>query len=252
MFRDELDASCGHRVHRKVAQGIHAHEPLIGEIGLDHGSRSIAAWNLYLVGFYAVEQPTSLKHFHHPSSRIEAVESLQFERNLIIQAGRPIKDVDLGKAVAFPDLVVIEVMGRRDLQASGAKFHAHMCIGNHRHLALDDWYTNPLANQMLEARVLWMHCNRGIPKHGLGPRGRNGDVGVWIINQGIADSPERSVFLLVLYFEVGNSGAQDRVPVHQSCAAINVARLITAHKGFLHGIGVPRVHGEALVGPVKG
>ncbi len=60
------------------------------------------------------------------------------------------------------------------------------------------------------------------------------------------------MLVAVFHFQVGNRGAQFRIPVHQAFAAVNQVFFVQAHEDFFDRVGEAFVHGEALALPVHG
>ncbi|MNT76939.1 hypothetical protein D3C72_2160020 [compost metagenome] len=56
--------------------------------------------------------------------------------------------------------------------------------------------------------------------------------------------------LAVFHFQIGNSGVEFRIPVHQTLAAVHQAIFVETDKHFLHGARETLIHGEALALPI--
>ena len=114
-----------------------------------------------------------------------------------------------------------------------------------------------LAHQVLVALVVRVDGDGGVPQHGLRAGGGDNHIvlavlGLLAIGQGVAQVPEQPFLFLVFHFQVGDSGVQLRIPVHQSLAAVHQPFLVQPDEHFLHGAIEAVVHGEAFVVPVHG
>ena len=113
-----------------------------------------------------------------------------------------------------------------------------------------------LPNKVRVAFVFRVYGDSRIAQHGFGSCCGDDQVilavqGFRPICQWVAEVPQVALFFVVLYFEVGNRGAEDRVPVDQPLATINQAFVEQSYKYLLYGGGVAFVHREALSRPVN-
>ncbi len=138
-----------------------------------------------------------------------------------------------------------------DLHHAGAEFRIDVGIGDDRNRALRKRQTQGLADQVPVALVVRMHRNCRVAEHRFGSRGCDHDVPGAVL-QRIAKVPQRAVFLHVLHFEIGQSGEQHRVPVHQALAPVDEPLGVQAHKHFRDCPGQSRIHREAVAAPVDG
>ena len=65
--------------------------------------------------------------------------------------------------MAFAHGIVIEVVGRRDLDAACSEFHVHIAVCDNLNFAPDQGQFNKTANEVLIPLVLRVHGNGGIP-----------------------------------------------------------------------------------------
>jgi len=120
--------------------------------------------------------------------------------------------------------VVVEVVGRRDLDGAGAEFQVHENgIADDRNVAGRQRQANALADQMAITRVLGVDGDGRIAQHRLGPRSGDGQGGVRIIRQRIADVVHLASGVFVLDFDVGQCGEAARAPVDEPLAPIDQA-----------------------------
>ena len=69
-------------------------------------------------------------------------------------------------AVALPDLVVVEVMCRRDFYTTGAKLGVNVLVGNDRDSPAGQWQIKILTQQVAIAFVAWMYGNSAVTEQG--------------------------------------------------------------------------------------
>ncbi len=83
------------------------------------------------------------------------------------------EDVDDRQRVPPADLVVVEVVPRRDLDAAGAECRIDVVIGDDRNHAVGERQADVLPDEMPIALVLGVHGDGGVAQHGLRTRGRD-------------------------------------------------------------------------------
>ena len=153
--------------------------------------------------------------------------------------------------MALADLIVVEVVRRGDFHAAGTEGLVDVFVGNDRNRAAGQRQYYLTADQTAVAFVFRMHGNGCIAKHGFRAGGGNcqmtAAVGEWV-----TDLPQLAVFLLGLYFEVGNDGAQYRVPVGEAHAAIDQAVAVEFDEGVGDQLRQRFIHRETLAVPVAG
>ncbi len=118
-------AGAGVLLGRAAAHGhaalhvAHADIPLVREVGLHRGLAPIAVADLHLAILHGGQQPLALEVGHHPLAGLEAVEP-GVGAGRVVERAVGLKDVDDRDllAVAGPDVVVVGVVGRRDLDAA--------------------------------------------------------------------------------------------------------------------------------------
>ena len=158
---------------------------------------------------------------------------------------------------ALADFEIIEVVARRDLDRARSQFRVGMLVRHHLEAAASDRLENILADHILVARIVGMHGDRHVGEHRFRTRRRDDDMVAAIcqrhaIGERIAEAPEAALGLHRLHFQVGNGGAEMRVPVDEALVAIEEAALVQLHEGPDHGLRKALVHGEAFIGPVHG
>ncbi len=102
-----------------------------------------------------------------------------------------------------------------------------------------------LAHVLLVALVLRMDRHRGVAQLGLGPHGAERQ-------RAVLDVDELGVLVLALHLEVRQHGLAARAPVDDVVALVDEPLFPEADEDLAHRRRQPRVHREALAGPVAG
>ena len=98
-------------------------------------------------------------------------------------------------------LVVVLVVGRRDLHRTGSELALDDVVGDDRDDAIDERDQDAPADEGLVARVIRVNGHGGVAQDRLGPRSRDGDrrAGVrlagLLIDQVVTDEPQRARLL---------------------------------------------------------
>jgi hypothetical protein len=78
--------------------------------------------------------------------------------------------------VALADGVVVEVVGRGDLDDAGAELAVDVVVGDDRDVALAQGQAHRLADQVGVALVFRVHHHGHVAEHGLGAGGGDGEA----------------------------------------------------------------------------
>src|SRR6185437_13652744 len=141
-------------------------------------------------------------------------------RNVLVERGARSQDVDLFQAVAQADLVVVEIVRRRDLDAAGAEGGVDVGVGNDWYRPVSERQRQAFADEMFVALVVRIHGDGRVAQHRLRTGGGHYDL-TRPVFQRIAQMPKVTFLLLALYFEVGERREQHGVPVDQPLAPID-------------------------------
>ncbi len=268
--RDELHFPALHQLQPAPGQPVHLHEPLVGQVGLDHLAGAVAARDLQRVRPGLHQQAEFFQVGQHRLSRLVAVQSAVLLRRVVVECGHRGEQVDQRQVVAHADLVVVEVVRRGHLDHAGTEGAVDVVVGDHRDAAAGQRQQHVLSDQRRIARVLRMDHRGGVAQHRLRTGGGHDQVvagfaqqfvavGIQFdvlvghaVGQWIADRPQEAVLLHVLHFQVGDRGLQHRIPVDQALAAVDQAVLMPAHERLDHRRRRLRVHGEGAARPVAG
>ena len=156
-------------------------------------------------------------------------------------------------------------MRRGDFNCAGALFGISVHISHNRDRAANQRQAHGLADQMPIARIIRVHRNPGVAKHGFGAGGGDhqviagrgfGDLAIVVpfdrvlisfaAFQRVAQPPHVAVHLDLLDLKIRDRGFKMRIPVHQPFAAVNQALVIHVDKYLDHRIGKVSGHGESV------
>ena len=181
----ELHLAFGHHVERDPADRPageerafgrrlrHCDEPLVGEHRLDDRAGAAAARHRHPVRLDRLEEPERLQVLDDALAGVVAIEPSILRRRVLVDLRVEREDPDLRQAVPLSDLVVVEVVRRRDLQAPGAELLVDVGVADDRDLAFGERQHDALADQMPVALVLGVHRDRDVAEHRLGPGRRD-------------------------------------------------------------------------------
>ena len=245
----EANVAVLHRLDGGPGQRLGPHEPLVGEIGFDHGMRSVAPRHHELVRLDLLDQILGLQIFDDALARFEAIEPTVTLRSLVVDPGVGRKDVDSIQPVPLAHLIIVEVVRRRDLEAAGAELRIDIVIGDDRDAPIGQRQRDLLTLQVTVAIVVRVNRNRGVTEHGLRPCRRDDDVPA-AVRQRIPDVPQVTLFFFGQHLQIGYRCAQHGIPVDQTLAAIDQSFFIELNEGLADCLRAAVVHREALVLPV--
>ena len=170
---------------------------------------------------------------------------------MFVQSTVIIEDVDGLQMVLHTDLVVVDVVCRRDFQRTRAELAVHILVENDWDDAAHNRHHHLFPLQMCETLIFRMHTNRRITKDGFGTGCGHYNIILRIFNI-IAKIEEFGAGLLVHHLLVRDGGQRDRIPVDHTDTLINQAFVVQIHKHLDNRIILRLVHGEAGALPVAG
>ena len=113
------DPALRHGVERRLGEFIHTNEPLVGEVGLDGRLRAVGVSQFDHPVLHLHQLPSSLEITHDLVAGLLDREPLVGPRLGVERAFR-VEDVDHRQRAAATDVVVVGIVGRRNLHAAGA------------------------------------------------------------------------------------------------------------------------------------
>ncbi len=251
LLREDGGGPVLHGLARGQGQGLHAHEPLLGHVGLDDRLAAVALAHVVRVLVHADEQAQGLQVLDHGLAAGLGGHAPVLLRGVLVHVPVLVHDRHDGQAVLAAQLPVVHVVGGRDLQAAGAEVLVHVGVGDDGQFAVHQGQAHGAADGRAVAGVLGVHRHRGVAQHGLGPGGGHGE-GAPAVGQGVRYMVERALLGRELHLVVGQGGVAAAAPVDDVLAAVDEALVVEAHEHRAHGLGQAFVHGEPLPGPVHG
>ena len=246
---EELDPTLADHLQCLLGQGVHAHEPLVGEVRLDGGLAAVAVRQRNLAVFDPHQVPQPLHLGHDPLAGLVAVESGEGPP-LGVERSVGVEDVDLREPQPQSAGVVVRVVGGGHLDHPGPEGGvdqlrvAHNGDGPPRQGELD---LSPM--QVPVAVIVGMHGDGGVTQHGLGPGGRKGEAFVGA-DDGVGERPEMPLDVLGEDLVVSDGGLQVGVPVDEALAAVDQPVAEQLEEGVPDRARTDVIEGEAGAPPV--
>ena len=178
VFRHEFDFAGLDRFDCHLGQRFDIHIPLIGQVRFDDRSTSVTPWYFRFVVFDLVKQAERVEVLDDFFSSDKAIKPAIGFRGRVIDCGVIVENIVLGQIVTLADFIVIEIVCRRNLDATGAELGIDIFVGDDRHLSVDQRQQNLFANQVPVSLVLGMNRNGAVAQHCFGPGGRHDQVTV--------------------------------------------------------------------------
>ena len=159
------------------------------------------------------------------------------------------EDADDGQVMAQTHLKVVGVVGRGDLDDTGALGHVGVLVADDGDLLVQQRQDDMAAVQVGIAGVVAVDGDSGIAQHGLRAGGGQLQHLAGLLDR-VEQVPEAAVLLLVLHFRIRDGGVAVGAPVDHPVAAVDQALVVQADEHFLDGVGAALIHGKALALPV--
>ena len=156
------------------------------------------------VGLHLFQEALGLQVGDHPFPGLEPVQAL-VRAGVLVHPARLVKGLDRGQLVPKPDLEVVGVVGRGDLQSPGAERGIDMLVGDDRQNPVGQGQPDLLADEFLESFILGIDRHGRVAQHGLRPGGGHGQ-GAGTVGQGISDVVQGPRNVPVLHLQVGQGG----------------------------------------------
>ena len=228
---------------------VHRHEPLIGQHRLDDLAGAPAARHHHPVRLLFGHEPRRTQVREHRLARHVAVEAPILRRGVVVDLRFQREDFERFETMPPADLVVIEIVRGGDLHGARAERLIDGRIGKHRDATAGQRQLDLFADKTSVTLVVGIDRDGNVAEHRFGPRGGDRDKAS-AVDERIADLPELADFLFLLHLEIGNRGAEHRIPVHQPLASIDEPVVVESHECLDDGAGQALVHGKALARPI--
>mmetsp|Transcript_3095 Transcript_3095/g.9184 ORF Transcript_3095/g.9184 Transcript_3095/m.9184 type:complete len:352 (+) Transcript_3095:1410-2465(+) len=240
-----------HGGQRRPGKTLHLDEPLLAHQRLDNLPATLRPRDSLRVWLILNAQTARHQILPELFPRHEPVQTLVLS-GVPIQRPVVVHDVDELQVVPLPELVIVNIVPRRDLQCTGSKLHIHVRVGNDRNRPpARHGHHRPPPEQVPESRILRVHRQRRIAKNRLRPCRGNRNRLVRPLDR-VLEVVQRALLLRVLHLQVAHGRLQLAIPVHQVRPLIHQPFLVQFDKRLRHGVAQPVVQGEALLAPVTG
>ena len=249
LLGDQLDFVGHDRVEGGLGQLRHAHPPLQRQAGLHYGAGALAGAHRRGVFFGLGQVSRSLEILGNLGAGGKALHARVLQA-VGTQGSVFVEYVEYFESVLLADGVVVPVVGRSDFEAAGSEIRGHVVVEDDGHFASANRNAHVHAVQRRVAHVLGVDGYGYVAHDGFRARGRDGQVGAWILNHLVLHIVEGGVDVLVNDFFVRKRGFRLRVPVDHAQSAVNVALGVQVGKNLVHAVAADLVHGEGRAVPV--
>ena len=250
MIRYKFCLAIFNRINRRTCKWFHLYEPLFADTRLYRRTTAVAGSYIMIVIFYFYQCAFCFQIFYDGFTCFVAVHSgvfLVFIDNLRVVCHY----IDNWQIVAKSYFKVVRVVCRRDLYDTGSKFHIYVIIRNQRNLAVNQWKDKHFSNQIFVSFIVWIDSHRRISQKSFRTGCRQIDITA-SIRKRIAQMPEMSLLIFVLYLGIGNGCQTMRAPVDDTLTAVDQSFIIKFYKYFLNGFIAALVHRKTLSVPITG
>ena len=131
----DADAAVADRVHGHLREPFHAHEPLVGQVGLDGRLRAVGVGQLDFAVLDFFEQAQRVEVSHHALAGRHDFQAL-VRPGVGVERAVGVEDVDHRQVLPAGHVVVVGIVGRRDLDRTAAQFGFGPDVGHQRNLAV--------------------------------------------------------------------------------------------------------------------
>ena len=209
----------------------HGHVPLFREHRFDDFARAGHARHHVLMRLDVDQKAERFEVFDSGLAAFVAIHAAVLGRAVFIHVSGLVEYAQHFEVVTLADLKVIEVVSRRDLDATRTEVLVDVLVGNHRNFAIGERQLEHLAHQVLVAFVVGVNSNGLIAEECFRTGSGNHDA-FGTIHGRVADFPHVAVFFFAFDFKIGDSRLQFRVPVDQTKALVDETFVVELDERF--------------------
>ena len=242
---DSLDTSVSHLLAVDPPLGLHER--------LNHITRLAADGHGHGVVLDIDKQTLGLQVLDNLLTDMETLHAL-VGTSSVVEGAVVVQDVDKLEVVALADFVIVQIVGRRDLDSTGTELHIDGdLVGNDRNATIHEGMDSILAVQMSVALIVGVDSNGSVAQHGFDTCGGNDQalVRVFDLVGELVQHTKLELFIvvvagyahqraarqfLVFDLQVRQGGVQTHTPVDQTVGTVNGAFAVQANEGFTHGV----------------
>ena len=250
--RIELQFIIHYRRQSHVGKVLHLQEPLHGKLRFDGHIGTFGETYLVGIGFHFFQQSGSSQVLLNLLAHIETVHA-DIQAGSFTKRSVIIEDVDARQVILFTQHVVVHIMGRGYLQATGTELDVYIIVLNDRNHASYQRNNHLLALQPSILGVIRIDTHGSISHDGFGTGGSNHCItsfGVTFYH--VLQIVQLAVFFLVDNFLVTKSSQRLRVPVHHADTTVNQTFVIQVDKDLEHAFTAFLVHSKSRTVPIAG
>ena len=246
--RYQADVIVHHMLIGRLGEFFHLDKPLGRELGLDYRIGALRETHVVGIVFHLYQMTSRLQFLHYFLAHHKAVFTHK-QLTGLIDGAVIVKDINGRQVMLLPQLVVVDVVGRGNLQTAGTEVHGYVLIQDNGHLAVDQRYDGRFAMQVLVALIVRVDAHGRIAQDGLRPGGGDGYSGVFARHR-VGHVVEFGLHLFIDHLIVRQGGFALRIPVDHAHPAVYMALAVEINKHLDHRLGKVGVHGKARTLPV--
>ena len=246
--RIELDVVVHHRFERDLRQVLHFEKPLHRQLRLNDHVGTFRIAHLVGVGLDLLEQAGLLQVLFDLTAHVEAVHA-HIHAGSLADGAVVVEDVNGFQVEFFAQHVVVDVVGRRYLEATRTKLDIDIVVFDDRDFAAYQGHHHFFAFEVLVLGVVGVDTHGGIAHNRFGTGGRHNGIPL-LAYDFIAQVVEFAVLFLVNHLFVGEGGQGLGVPVDHAHAAVDQAFVVQIAEDLDDAFGTGLVHRETGAVPI--
>ena len=267
--RIELEFIIHNRRQSHIGKVLHLEEPLHGELGLNNSVRvALAVAHLVGVVLHLFQQACVIQVNGNLLLYGKTVHT-DVQAGLLAQSAVVVEYVDGLKVVLFTQHIVIDIMGRGNLKATGTELNVNIIILNYRYHAVNQRHNHLVALQPAVLGIGRVDAHGGITHDGLGTCGGNHCVvalgilvyhltlstcGLYRVLGGIGhvvfQVVQLAVLLLIDHLLITQSSLSLGVPVYHTYATVDKTLVVQVNEHLDNTLRAQVIHGECGAVPV--
>ena len=258
--RIEHDVVVHYGRQRDICEMLHLHEPLQTQARLDRYVRTLGIAYFVVIVLDFLHEVQGLQVLYDLFAAVEAVHAVVlayvrlqlFLYRVHVEVCVRREDIDGLEVVFLTEHVVVYVVRRRHLEATGTESDLHVAVLDDRYHAAYARYNHMFALQPLVLLFLRVDTYGDIAEDSLRTGGRYDRVFGRIFSYAVAQVVELRVLLVVYHLLVTKRRLTLRIPVDHTQAAVDEAFVIQVAEHFDDGAGALLVHREGRAVPIAG
>ena len=247
--RNELDLIVHHHAQSRLGQFFHLEEPLHRKLGLDGHIGTFRIPHIIDVILLFFQQIRLFEVQHDLLAHRKTVHPGVLAAQLVERAV-VVEHIQALQLVFHADIVVVDIVGRRNLEASRPEILVHIAVLDHRHFPIHQRHNHMLAAQPVVTLVIRVHADRRIAHDSLRPGRSHNQEAFRIFLDPITQVVQFPLGFLINHFLVRKRRLGLGIPVDHPHPPVNQAALVQVHKDIQNRFRADLVHRETGPGPI--